>query len=115
MPERLGSGQEIAARRNPQSQASDSANSRCIAHQSGSANANEEFLAVLPDQLLNQGLRHLRPTLPAIIPGLANDLIKNCAIIFDDDRLDACPTNIESDGCLRLHLNRFIDRKNRCN
>ena len=82
---------------------------------SGSANANEEFLAVLPDQLLNQSLRHLRPTLHAMIPRLANDLIKNCAIILDDDRLDACPTNIESDRCLRLHFDRFIEPKNRCN
>ena len=82
---------------------------------SGCANANGEFLAILPDQLLNQSLRHLRPALDAIIHGLANDLIKNCALIFDDDCLDARSTNIEPDRCLRLHLDRFVEGKTRCN
>jgi hypothetical protein len=82
---------------------------------SGSAHANEEFVAVLLDQLLNQVLRHLRPTLDATIHGLADDLIKDCALIFDDNCLDARSTNVESDRCLRLHLDRFVEGKTRCN
>jgi hypothetical protein len=83
--------------------------------ESWSANANGEFLAVLLDQLLNKRGRDFRPTLNAIIQRLANYLVKNCALIFDHNCFDAGSTNIESDRCLRLHLDRFVEGKTRCN
>jgi hypothetical protein len=83
--------------------------------ESGRADTNEEFLAVLLDQLLNQSLRHLRPTLDAIIQRLANYLVKHGSLIFDHDCFDAGSTNIESDRRLSLHLDRFVEGKTRCN
>src|SRR5258708_20858311 len=79
-----------------------------------SANANGEFLAVLLDQLLNKRGRDFRPTLNAVIQRLANYLVKNCALIFDHHCFDAGSTNIESDRCLALHLDRLVEGKTRC-
>jgi hypothetical protein len=82
---------------------------------SGRADTNGEFLAVLLDQLLNQSLRHLGPTLYATIQRLANYLVKHGALILDYDCFDAGSTNIESDRRLCLHLDRFVEGKTRCN
>src|SRR3981189_1677351 len=71
--------------------------------ESGRADTDEEFLAVLLDQLLNQSLRHLRPTLDAIIQRLANYLVKHGSLIFERGCFDAGSTNIESDRRLCLH------------
>jgi hypothetical protein len=83
--------------------------------ESGRADTNGEFLAVLLDQLLNQSLRHLRPTLDSIIQRLANYLVQHCSLIFDHDCLDAGSANIESDRRLCLHLGRFAEGKAGCN
>jgi hypothetical protein len=83
--------------------------------ESGRADTDGEFLAVLLDQLLNQSLRYLRPTLDAIIQRLANYLVQHCSLVFDHDCLDAGSTNIESDRRLCLHLGRFVEGKAGCN
>jgi hypothetical protein len=54
-----------------------------------------------PLSQFRKSLCDLGPALRTVIPGMANDLVKHCAFIFDDNCFDAGPADIESDRCLR--------------